>query len=136
MMAQLEAQLEQSLQANRDEEAKISLEIQGHDQQIQALCELEKTMMASEYFDAEDRRAVQAAMEVHGKSKESLARKRAADGERLRRQERTVSYLTTILLGRRDVLDTEDGKSQVLQSHPELLEFFAKKQLELNKLLD
>lgn len=91
-----------------------------------------RNRMNGDVFDDEDRDQVSVVMRIRQTACEELRQKL----ETLDAQEKALAKLrdrvTQTLRGREAILDTEN---EVLMAHPELLAKFAKKQLEIEKII-
>ena len=130
------AKLEKLIEAIRERQSELRFDIERHSEQASALAELEQRMGGCVAFDGEDVVVVKAEIEAHKNAVISLENKYAVEEERRKAQEELYKYLHTVISDRQSILDMEDGRTQVLEGHPRLLEFMAKKQLDLQKIIE
>jgi hypothetical protein len=120
------------------EEKQRSLQaaIEAEQRRIDALRDLLQRISASgDAFDAEDRKAVLAAIGVRDAALQQLQRESKRQDEVRRQKEAILLQLHTVLSSRTRLLDQVDEESSVLKDHAELLGFFAQKQLQLTDML-
>jgi len=120
------------------EEKQRSLQaaIEAEQRRIDALRDLLQRISASgDAFDAEDRKAVLAAIGVRDAALQQLQRESKRQDEVRRQKEAILLQLHTVLSSRTRLLDQVDEESSVLTDHAELLGFFAQKQLQLTDML-
>jgi len=120
------------------EEKQRSLQaaIEAEQRRIDALRDLLQRISASgDAFDAEDRKAVLAAIGVRDAALQQLQRESKRQDEVRRQKEAILLQLHTVLSSRTRLLDQVDEESSVLSDHADLLGFFAQKQLQLTDML-
>jgi thioredoxin-like negative regulator of GroEL len=129
------SRVEELLQIIKTKQDALVRDMQVHDHDMECLKDLSAKMQASEAFDPEDLAAVQAEISGHTQSREHLAKQYEQEEETRKAHQELFAYLNEVIVNRQDTLDQVDSRTRVLESHPELLEYLAKKQLNLHKII-
>lgn len=98
--------------------------------QVQRL--LERMHGCASAFDDEDRAQVQVHLQRYDLELERLEETLRADEAKRREREEVFKLMLTAIQDRTAILEEDD---ECLSAHPEMLQFFARKQISLQKLL-
>jgi hypothetical protein len=127
--------VEELLTIIRARQQELADSLRSHQRDVDQLRALSDSMRASGAFDSEDIAAVEDEITAHAKEKarleEVFEKQEAAQKANLE----LFSSLREVITERADVLEEEDGRSRVLEAHPNLLRFLAKKQLNLQEII-
>jgi hypothetical protein len=99
-------------------------------QQLMRLCE--RMQEKTSAFDAEDRAQVQAYIAQYDKQLQGLEARMQADEQRRREREEVFKHMLGAIQDRTLILEQDDD---CLSAHPEMCQFFARKQISLQALL-
>jgi hypothetical protein len=101
-------------------------------QRAQLLRLLERVASTPSAFDGEDRAFVESQIGANRARASKLADEIKANEARMREREELFSFMSAAIDERTRVLEEDDS---CLSAHPELLQFFARKQVSLQALL-
>lgn len=127
--------IEELLQIIRSRQEDILAQMDSHAQDIQGLRQLVQEMQKSPAFDPEDVSTVEDQIKKHTKQHSLLAKHMEEEEASRQAHEELFAYLNVVIEDRQRILDSADGNSHILATHPELLQYLARKQLNLQKLM-
>ena len=127
--------IEELLKIIRSRQEDILVQMDSHAQDIQGLRELVQEMQKSPAFDPEDVSTVEDQIKSHAKQHSKLAKHMEEEEVSRQAHEELFVYLNDVIEDRQRILDSVDGSSSVLATHPELLQYLARKQLNLQKIM-
>ena len=104
--------------------------LSGQKKQLMAM--LQRMESLSSAFDDEDRQCVTAQVQHHESRLCVLAQEMKEDDTKRKEREEVFRCMHSAITGRSRVLEEDDA---CLSAHPEMLEFFARKQISLQALL-
>ena len=131
-MNRLEDLKESMLEKQND----IINEIKINEEQIASLANLDKLMKNCKCFDQEDYDALSQEIDNHNEQRISLGDKLSNEKNKQKIQKEVFEHLSEVIRNRQELLDEADGSTDVLACHPVLLQYLAKKQIKLQKILE
>ena len=130
----IEKKINEILSSMRNDSEDLKQKLNEHRSHRADLEALKMSFKNLNCFDSDDLKAIDFEIEKHQKDEKEVDLEIQKQSANRKAHEELLGSLKTVVASRQECLENQDSKTKVLENHPDLLKFFAEKQIKFTKI--